>query len=339
MKGIAALSKRLLDGNSPWKARMMLCLAVVISYASVWPNKFIYDDISCFVENVFSKHWDSLPHFIASQNLSFGAFAGALYRPVPMMLYFLIYQAFGLSTVAFHALNISLQALNACLLHHFGIRAGFKKGAAFAAALLWAVHPLHTEAVTYMSATGELLWSMFCLSGLIVLLPDFTPRKICLAMVFFVLALGCKGSAIVFPALAVITLFFVSHDRAKFSAYLKTWPLWLLAAACIIAWMIFVHVTSYTMDRTGDALFSQQYTYNLTNRILTSLATLPVYARLIVWPQGLHMDRDFPFFNTLLQGLPATGALIAGLCFAQIVQARLRRNNIPAKPGRGVAWL
>jgi tetratricopeptide (TPR) repeat protein len=311
----------------PWMERTFLCLAVLLSYASVWPNEFVFDDKYLIVLNEFLKHWRSLPQLLTSPSFAGGGLPEGFYRPVQMMIYFLIYQAFGPSTIAFHALNVSLQALNACLLHHFGIRAGFKKGAAFAAALLWAVHPLHTTDITYMSSTAELLWSCFCLLGLIALLPDFAPRKVGLALIFFMLALACKESAVVFPALTAVTFFFVSKKRAQFSAYLKMWPLWLLSAGYIAAWLWFIHSSGYNLNNSGSPMHTAAYMSNFTNRVLTCLASLTLYARLIIWPAGLHIERAFTPSYTLLAWQPAVGALMAGLALLQIIWGRMRQRK------------
>ena len=310
----------------PWPERIILCLAVLISYASVWPNEFVFDDNFLIVKNSFLKSWAGLPDIFTHLNFAGNGQASGFYRPVPMLLHFIIYQVFGASTIAFHALNLGLQTINACLLHHFAIRAGFKRGAAFAAALLWAVHPLHSEAVAYMSSTPELLWATFLLLGLIIPLPDFTPSKMAQAAVFFILALGSKETAVVFPALVAVTLFFISKDRKQLSTYFKTWPLWLMAAAYITGWTIFIHKSGYSMDKTGDAAYFQEYTTNITNRILTCLATLPVYAQLIIFPQSLHMERDFPISHTLLDWRTATGAMMTCVSLLQILWGRLQKG-------------
>ena len=321
MKAIVS-ARIFFDGDSRWLQRVLICLAVLGSYASVWRNEFVYDDQLLIVQNAFLVHWNGLPKLLTSLNFTGSGLAAGFYRPVQMLLYFLIYQVFGLSTVPFHALNIGLQAVNACLLHHFGLRAGFKKGAVFAAALLWAVHPLHTINVAYMASTAELLWSCFCLLGLIALLPDFTPRKIWHAMVFCLLALGSKESAVVFPALAAITFFFTSIDRTRVSAYLKLWPLWLLSAGYIAAWLLFRHLHGSPIDISGAV----EYTSHPENRILTALATLPAYGQLIFWPVHLHIGRIFPLFTTLLVWPPMVGALMAGLVLLQIFYGRVKRG-------------
>ena len=314
--------KTFFSENPVWLRRILISFAVLISYAGVWRNQFVYDDLLLIVQNAFLAHWGSLPQLLTSLNFTGSGLAEGFYRPVQMLLYFLIYQAFGLSTVAFHALNIGLQAVNACLLHHFGLRAGLKKGVAFAAALLWAVHPLHTINVAYMASTAELLWGCFCLLGLITLLPDFTPRKIWRAMIFFVLALGCKESAVVFPALAAITFFFASKDRTQVSAYLKLWPLWLVSAFYIAIWLLFRHFHGSPINISGAA----EYTSHPVNRILTALATLPVYTQLIFWPTHLHIGRVFSLYTTLLVWPPMVGALMAALALLQIFYGRAKRG-------------
>ena len=329
MMNPAALIKSIKESSaaqSPWRERIVLCFAVAASYASVWPNEFVFDDKFLIIYNVLLRHWSTLPDLLTSNNMAGSGEASGFYRPVPMLLHFFIYQAFGASTVAFHALNVALQALNACLLYHFGSRAGFKKGAAFAAALLWAVHPLHTEAVAYMSSTPELLWATFCLLGLIVLLPDFSPRRMWLTAAFFMLALGSKEVAVVFPALVVISFFLTSKNRTRLTAYFRTWPLWLLAIGYTIAWMLFIHKTGYTLVKSTSPEFFQEYTSNIINRILTCLATLPTYARLILWPTGLHMERNFPVYIALFNWRSMLGALMVALGLLQTLLGHTRHG-------------
>jgi len=324
MKTIASFSKKLLSGESPWLARGMLCLAVLAAYASIWPNEFLFNDGILIVQDKFLRHWSDLPDLLTHLSNAGYGLPGGFYRPVGMLIYFLIYQIFGALTIAFHTLNLALHVLNVCLLYHFGLRAGFRKGAVFVAALLWALHPLHTSNVAYMSSTAELLWGTLCLGGLITLLPDFTPRKIWRAMAFFVLALGCKESAVVFPALAAVTFFFVSKGWLKFSAYLKMWPLWLLSACYITFWLLFMHKTGYSIQDVGDP----NYTSSFVNRVLTCFAALPVYARLIVWPTGLHIEWLFPTVSTLLAWQPLAGVLLVGICLLYIFTRYKSRGGL-----------
>ncbi len=326
-----------------WRDRALICLAVVLSYASVWPNKFLFDDIVLIKENSFLKTSRGLVQIFTHR---IGAGAGLpilFYRPVPMAVHWCIYHLSTIlhiqMTVGFHALNIALQALNGCLLLAFGLRAGFNRYAALAAALLWAVHPLHTEAVAYMAATPELLWSTFCLLGLITLLPKkppvdgivdpkeaFTPRRITLSLVLFTLALLSKESAIVFPALAAATLFFISNERARLPTYFKTWPLWYLSFAytMFILFIILGNITTTTGPL--NPAYAHIYKSSIAVRIWTALATLPTYAHLIVWPEELYFRREAPVFTTLWHWQPLLGLAMVLAAAAQILWGRGKRG-------------
>jgi hypothetical protein len=304
---------------------LFLAGAVFAVYANVYRNAFVLDDMILIVQNGLLRDWGHLPDLLTGLTNSGAGMGGGFYRPLQMLLYFFIYQVFGLSTMAFHTLNVALHAANAGLVYRLGCRIGFRPGACFAAALLWAVHPLFTEAVTYMASTADPLFSFFCLSGLLVLLPDFTPRKIWLASMLFVLALGAKESAIVFPALATATLFLVSQEPLRFSTYLKTWPLWLLAAVYMAGWLM-LQKAGYSVYDPRGVPDLQSYADNFTNRVLTGLAALPAYFRLLAWPTGLHMERTYPVFSSFWSWPVIAGAAMVVVAVLQILWGRAKRG-------------
>jgi len=324
-----------------WLPYIVLTGAVFAAYANVYRNEFVWDDLIIIIHNKLLQHWSDLPGLLGkSAN-------GIFYRPVQMLLYFFVYHAFGFSKAAFHGLNVLLQAANACLVYRLGCRLGLYQRASFAAALLWGVHPLWSETVTYISGTPSLLLVFFIISGLLVLLADFkprrsgagqisdafaqqipgafTPRKFWLASLFFILALGSKESAVVFPALVTFALFLVSKERMRLSTYFRTWPLWLLAAACIAERLI-LHDAGIIAFDYQDSNYADFYQHNIINRIITSLATLPAYFSLLVWPTGLHMDWHFPIFVTPWAWQVLAGILIVALSLLQIIR---RRHGLP----------
>ncbi len=208
-----------------WFSYLALALAVFAVYANVYQNAFMLDDIPLIVDNDLLRHWSGLPGLLGKNTI------GPYYRPIQALVYFLVYQIFGPSQAAFHGLNVLLQALNACLVYRLGCRLGFYPRASFAAALLWGIHPVFNQQVALVSGTADLLLTFLFMMGLMALLPNFLPRKFWPASFLFVLSLGCKESAVVFPALATFALFLVSKERLKPATYIRTWPLWALAAA------------------------------------------------------------------------------------------------------------
>lgn len=218
-------------------------------------------------------------------------------------------------------MNVLLHAVNTCLVYRLGCRLKFHPQAALAAALLWGVQPLLTSDVAYVSSISEPLVGFFTLIGVNVLLPDFAPRRGWLSCLFLILALGSKESAVVFPALATLTLFLVSDERLRPSTYIRTWPLWLLAGAYAFAWLI-PHYS--VMHDPADLFYSQFYAHNLANRIFTSLATLPVYAGLMVWPACLYMERDFAVFTSFFSPQVLAGAAMAAGAVLLIIFGKSR---------------
>src|SRR4051812_25733436 len=99
MGNIAAFSNKYLEAGrdleSPWPARFLLCLAVLAAYASVWPNEFVFDDVFAILYNDFLKHWSDLPKLLTSLTFAGDSLPGGFYRPLQMLAYFLVYQAFG----------------------------------------------------------------------------------------------------------------------------------------------------------------------------------------------------------------------------------------------------
>src|SRR5512139_3248898 len=123
----------------------LLLAAVLAAYASAFGGSFQFDDFNVIVRQPavqsLAAWWESMPGI----------------RPLLKLSYALSWGAGGGSTVAFHAVNIALHAANALLawaiLRELWDRMGIGEAgaAAFAGALLFALHPAHTEAVAYVS--------------------------------------------------------------------------------------------------------------------------------------------------------------------------------------------
>lgn len=302
-------------------------VAVFLAYANVYNNQFLFDDEFLIQKNQFLRSWHTLGEIFLYPSTGGASGIDAFYRPLQILLYFLVYQFSGLSTITFHFLNVALHALNASLMCRIGRKLGFNSAAVLAASLIWALHPVHTEAVTYMSGTADVLYAFFCLLGIAVLLPRCETQKFYWAVPIFILALLSKETAVIFPLLAMSCIFFVSENRWKPSAYFKTWPLWAAAAIYLLA-------RATILDFNGTFEFYKHpniYTEHISFRLFTFLATLPDYLRLLFWPAGLHMERNFPVFINLFD----TRVLI-GLGFFLLAAGHVIFNRNPRL--RPLSW-
>jgi protein O-mannosyl-transferase len=325
-----------LSNLPPWAPYAALALAVFIAYANVYRNEFLYDDLILITENKFLTSWRYIGTLLVT-NCSQGSGHGnePLYRPLMMLLYLFVYQAADLSTIAFHLLNVILHALNACLLFTLGVRLGFQRNVVLLASLFWALHPVQTEAVTYISGTADLLCGLLMLTGILILTLRFTGQRIMGACVLFSLALLSKETAVVFPLLVMGFLFYRSENRWHPQTYLKTWPFWLLSVFYFI-----LRATILDFDLFGHYDIAAATPVTLADRFYTFLATLPAYLQLLVWPADLHMARGFPVYH-LQQDVPFYHGLLipqvaAGLLLMVIVFVGIGWK--PSRRATPLAW-
>jgi tetratricopeptide (TPR) repeat protein len=179
--------------RAPWPASALLA-AVLAAYASAFSGGFQFDDFNVIVHqgavHSLGAWRDSMPGI----------------RPLLKLSYALCWSAGG-GTLAFHAVNVALHAANVLLVWQL-LRVLFErmgvKGdglAAFVGALLFALHPAHTEAVTYVSGRSVSLMALFYLAAVLAYLRE-APRWT--SPLLFALALGAKEVAATLPAALVL---------------------------------------------------------------------------------------------------------------------------------------
>ncbi|MDE1901184.1 MAG: tetratricopeptide repeat protein [Alphaproteobacteria bacterium] len=314
-----------------------LALAVFAVYGNIWDNGYLFDDDLLITINSFIRSWSHFGDIWAGSTTGGAHIAGGFYRPMQITLYLLMYQLGGGSTVPFHALNLSLHIANACLVYRLGTKIGFKPWGVFLAALVWAVHPLHTEAVTYMSATADPLFTLFCLLGIIFLLPDFTWRKILAVTPIFILGLLSKETTAMFPLLVAVCMFSLSPDRTRWRLYARTIPLWAITLAYSF-WRIHAH--GFDGPQTYARLYAlpqfatlKMYADHPVDRIYTFFATLPAYLELLIWPHGLHMERAFAIFTAWWQGPVLIGMTLFAAALAIIIY-----SNAAPDRNKALSW-
>ncbi len=168
----------------------LLFAAALAAYGNAFFGSFQFDDFNVIVRqgavHTLGAWWDSMPGI----------------RPLLKLSYALSWSAGGGGTYAFHAVNVMLHAANVLLVWQV-LRTLFERMgvagegfAAFAAALLFALHPAHTEAVTYLSGRSSSMMAFFYLASLLAYLRG-APRWVSPAL--FLAALATKEVAVTLP--------------------------------------------------------------------------------------------------------------------------------------------
>jgi len=168
---------------------ILLLAAALVAYANAFGGSFQFDDFNVIVRqgavHSLGAWWESMPGI----------------RPLLKLSYALSWSAGG-GTLAFHAVNVSLHAANVllvwALLRELCSRMGVSQApaAAFAGALFFALHPAHTEAVTYISGRSVSMMAFFYLASLIAYVRG-APRWVSPALFFA--ALATKEVAVTLP--------------------------------------------------------------------------------------------------------------------------------------------
>ncbi|XP_049928439.1 protein O-mannosyl-transferase TMTC3 isoform X2 [Epinephelus moara] len=150
-----------------WKEILLLTGLVVGCYWNSLLCGFVFDDVSAILDN------KDLRPVTPLRNLFLNDFWGTpmaeershkSYRPLTVLTFRLNYLFSELSAASYHLLNVVLHGV-VCVLFLRVCRLFLDKTSSLVAALLFAVHPIHTEAVTGVVGRAELLSSIFLLAA------------------------------------------------------------------------------------------------------------------------------------------------------------------------------
>ncbi len=194
-------------------AALLLSGACLLSYANGLTGAFAYDDKAIVRDNFRLRAPERVLELFTTQYFGGRPGTGTAYRPVLLLSYALQWWALGGSVVPYHAVNVLLHLAATLLLATLLLRVGLPPPASFAAALLFAVLPIHVEAVTSVVGRGETLSAALLLAALLLALRAAERGRgwvlrTGLALLLYALACLTKESAAVGPALLVLLLAF-----------------------------------------------------------------------------------------------------------------------------------
>jgi len=161
-----------------WIIPVIIAIIAVFSYINGIKGEFVFDDIPLIQLDSF--YTDSNTSMIDCWNRSYWPSDMAIgqHRPLTLFSFLLNTRISGLSPIAFRIFNILLHAIIAILIFRLAILLRLGKILAIFAGILFAVHPLHTEAVIPATGRAELLCGLFVILGLITHISSYKYRNI-----------------------------------------------------------------------------------------------------------------------------------------------------------------
>lgn len=295
------------------KAKKLLPFFVLFAigvgiYFNALQNDYLWDDEFLLQKNQFLDSWSYLPDIFTSSSTGGAGFSDRFFRPMQIFSYMVATQLFGRSVVTYHSLNLALHILCSFMLFIILLNLFSSKFVALFASLLWLVHPVHTEAITYMSGTADPLGLFFVLWSLWTFLLYFERRSTYLlagSLLFFLLTLLSKESFVILPGLLILCAWAKTRSNIK-ELLLMTAPFWALAVGFVLSRWTWLNFENSTQFYTETNIYTENWHY----RLYTFLAALHDYFLVLFYPTDLHMERRFPVYVYFWNYKTVTGTLI-----------------------------
>jgi tetratricopeptide (TPR) repeat protein len=321
-----------------WEAAAVA--AAVLLYLPTLGFGWVYDDQTEVVRNAFIRSLAHLPDIFTHTVWAGAGMETFLYRPLALVTYALNHQISGLDPWSYHLVNVVLHAACTLLVIRVGRLWALGPTAAGVAGLVFAVHPIHVEAVAAVFGRKDLLATLFVLALALThrgALDRGGWRGVA-APLLLLAAMLSKEVGVVGVALVAAQDLWLERDRR---AFLRRRDVPLLYASYLAAVAVFLLARTAVTGGLGipDTAFwdNPLVTAPLFPRLATALVVVGKGVGLLFAPVGQSPDYSFdaiPLVTSPRDPRLAVTLLGAAALAAAASHPRLRRTALPL----GVAW-
>jgi len=282
---------------------IIIVISYIVFYNSLY-NEFVFDDESVIVNNASIQNTDNIVKYFSGEE-GFHKVIGKYYRPIVSASYAVDFSIWGLDPYGFHMTNLIIHIIASLLL--FKIlsflfsRYKYRNIFSLFGALIFAVHPIHTEAVSWISGRTDSMVSMFFFASFLFYIkftgnphheghentkhtePSGNFMYLAVSLIFYVFGLLSKEMIVTMPV--IILLYDFVYRKKDFKYLKKNLITYGLFAAVTLIYLFIRHsVLADVPDRD-----SYLYFYNKEWDVVfwTMVKTIPVYFRLLFAPFGL----------------------------------------------------
>ncbi len=283
---------------------VLVLAAALAAYANTFSTPFIYDDKKCIVQNSFAQRFTSPREMLSDLRLGIS-------RPLVLLSVQVNHAWGGLDVRGYHVVNLAIHVLAALTLYGI-VRRTLLTGRAMsvddrtasllalATALVWVLHPLQTESVTYVIQRAESLMGLFYLLVIYLVLRGATTARSNPRVAWYVLAVvactaGMLTKEVMITAPLVVALFdrvFLSRSWVEVARL--RWPLYVgLFASCVPLMALMSGVWSNPQSEVNAIVRAAPLEYAATQP-----GVVLHYLRLAFWPHPLCFDYTWPLART-----------------------------------------
>ena len=304
-----------------------IAVLIIGIYSNTLKNSFQFDDIIHVLNNERIKQLPNLTEILT----------GFFSRPILFATFAINYYISGSSTISYHAVNILLHIGVSVLIYFILLntitiyKKSISRYTPFLSTLIFAIHPINTESVTYIMSRSSILSAFFYLLSLLMFIKGIETRFFAslrmtesegprndkspfifyiLAILFFIFALGSKEDAVTLPAIILFYyLFFIANSRNRLNPAgnnLKVILLFILLASIYPI----IRYFKFGMIGTGEAMGI----YTPLTYLFTEINVIIFYyLKLLFFPINLNVDPDIRPIISLFNLSTLTSLLIISL--------------------------
>ena len=318
------------DANTSIQILTLVLIAFAVYLNSLFGG-FVYDDALQIVGNPWIRSFRFIPAVFSSSVWGFqsGAFISNYYRPLMHVANMLIYYSFGLNALGFHLVNVVFHCGTSALVFLLIRRLLAEREAPpysgylsppFIAAALFALHPIHTEAVAWIAGLPDVAFTFFYLLSFYC----YIRSKAMLSACYLISIAGFAASALFKEPALTLPLMLVAYDyayrdgQARIADHAKKYAPYLMAAAGYLA---------LRMHALGD--FSPMKVHADLSAYQQAINIFPLFAGYLVKlviPLDLNVYHVLHPISSLIE-LRGALSLAVTLGFAASMYAALKRNR------------
>ncbi len=249
-----------------------------------WTN---LDDPIYIIENPMIKKlsWESIQLMFTTLQVN------GSYNPIVLLSWAVDYSILGLDPRIFHFTNLLIHLTVVGLVYYLSFKLSKNIKIAFLTSLLFSIHPMHMEAIAWVTARKDLLYTLFYILGLIMYFnyqdPKYNTSRwkyFILCILFYILSLLSKGSALTFPVV-LLAMDYLNKRKDLKLLILEKIPLFILS--------IVFTIISIKAQKMGEALQFREF-YSIIDSLSVGFYGYLVYLIKLIIPYQLCSLHPYP---------------------------------------------
>ena len=269
---------------------MLIILITFLTYSNIFQNEFIWDDPIFIVNWPTIRSFENIPELIEG-DLPKGHQGG--YRPIRGIFQTVSYHFFGTNPVGYHFQSIMIHLICTIIVYLIVLQMTDNSIIAFLTSLLFGVHPVHTEAITFITASFDSIGIIFFFAAFYLYIKKGKKKKNRRSKLLYLLSILLAGIAFfTYEVTLTLPVLLVLHDliyKRIYPANLKEKLFGYLPYMIVAGIYLFIRFFALKIvSRSGYFAHSLYLTFLTMTKVFTK------YLLISILPLNLSVNHIIP---------------------------------------------